>query len=113
MPTLNEYKESLKDHPDQASLLPLYEIIEDVFLRRESKGLLLHSKHTPETIDLNEYDRILFHSFQKKEQTLHQDKNDPHFSESEYQRKTDIRDRASNNYFAFNSALTSLNTYLP
>lgn len=112
MPTLEQYKKRLQKYPDQEALIPLFEIIEDVFLRRESKGLLLHKHQTQETIQLSDYDQILYQSFQRKEQQLQDYELSPLFSDSEYQRKLEIRDRASNNYFAFNSALNTLDEYL-
>lgn len=112
MATLEQYKKRLQKYPDQETLTPLFEIIEDVFLRRESKGLLLHHHQTQETIQLNDYDQILYQSFQKKEQQLQEYELSPLYSENEYQRKLEIRDRASNNYFAFNSALNALDACL-
>ena len=112
MPTLEQYKKRLQKYPDQEALLPLFEIIEDVFLRPESKGLLLHIHKTQETIQLNEYDQILYQSFQKKEQQLQDYELSPLYSETEHQHKLKMRDKASNNYFAFNSALHSLDECL-
>ena len=112
MPTLAQYKESLNDSPETESIMPLFEIIEDVFIRRESKALLLHNKLTMEDVDLNVYDKILFQSYQTKESQAENYAMEPSHAISEYNRKVERKDRASNNYFAFNSALTSLNAYL-
>ncbi len=92
MPTITEYKESLKNIDNQNSLLPLFEIIEDVFKRRDSKALLLHNQKTIDDIDLNTYEKILYESYQKKERLASEYACEPTHSISEYERKIERRE---------------------